>query len=432
MFPNFPDSLAIPCFLLLGATFILFVYHLLLYLHYREKIILRYCIYLLAISLYLLADMNLRISGTTTGMTTKLLLSGSFNFMVILAYASFLIEAIPASKMYYPRLYKIWQFASMATIAYISFCLLLCIRGPMGFERIIDIMNNVFRIMFVIIGLVATLALFPLIRDKFQVWIKWGAVSYLFFMGLVMIVVLFRNNEDLLGLSSMHYVYLGTLADIIIFSAAMSYKIKDLMLKVTEERGRLSRDLHDEIGATLSGVTLMSELVKNKLQNGSGENLVGYIERISNESRLLTEKMNDIIWAANPGNDSLEKIILRIQYYAGGICSAKNIRFHHSKPAEINDRALTTTTKNNLYLISKEAINNAVKYSGAGNIWFSVGKNGNHYQVLIRDDGSGFEMNGNANGNGLKNMKIRAEEMGAAIQINSGAGQGTNVELRFR
>ncbi len=431
MYANFPNGLAIPCFLLLGATFIMFVYHLLLYFQYRERIILKYCFYLLAISLYLLADINARIAGEGAQMTSKVLLADSFNFIVILAYASFIIEAIPGSRERYRKLYRIWQLVSGIAGIYILCCFAICIPGPIGYEGILGILNNVFRVVFVIIGIGASIILFPLMNDRFLNWIKWGAVIYLFFMGMVMLTMLATPANILFGLSPMQYVYLGILADIIIFSVAMSFKVKEIFRKVADVRNRLSRDLHDEIGATLSGVTLMSELVRNKLETKTGETIIPFIDRISEATKLMSEKMNDIVWAINPENDSLGKIIFRIQTYAAGICSARNIQLHVERPANSGDESLNLTARNNLYLICKEAINNAVKYSGARNIWVLLQQMGKQYRILIKDDGTGFVPAREVNGNGLKNIKARAAEMKASLDIRSVTGKGTTIELSF-
>ena len=431
MLPGFPMNVAIPFFILLGATFIMLVYHTLLYLQYREKVILKYCFYLLSISLYLLADLYSRIDRPANHLTVAVLLADAFNFITILSYASFLIETIPASKDRYKRLYTIWQFASTACLLYVLFCLIVCLIGTEGFEKAIFILNNIFRTIMIIIGVGASIIIFPLMKGKFLNCIKWGAISYLFFMGLVMIDVLLTSDRRLFGLNPMHYVYLGTFVEVVIFSVAMSYKVKDLYMKVAEVRNRLSRDLHDEIGATLSGVTLMSELVMKKLETGATNGIQNYVERITTESKQMSEKMNDIVWAANPDNDSLEKIIVKIQSYASGICSAKNIMLHFAKPPIRDEHAFSNTARNNLYLISKEAINNAVKYSGATNIWFIFELKGKQFTVSIRDDGNGFEPGSTVAGNGLKNMRARAEEMGAVIRVISGKDKGTAVELSF-
>jgi hypothetical protein len=112
MIPGFPLDLTIPCLLLLGALFIMFVYHLLLYRQYREKIILKYSFYLLAMFLYLIADINSRSAGNIEH-SSAMLITDSFNFIAILVYATFIIGSIPYAKQRYKRLYIVWNVSAI-------------------------------------------------------------------------------------------------------------------------------------------------------------------------------------------------------------------------------------------------------------------------------------------------------------------------------
>ncbi len=207
------------------------------------------------------------------------------------------------------------------------------------------------------------------------------------------------------------------------------YRINQLK-KMLLMRNKISQDLHDEVGATLSGVTLMSELAVEKIKSGDTPDSQRLVERIKEESKEMAEKMNDIVWAINPVNDSMEKVLSKIQAYGNNLCTSAGIQFHFSKP-ELKDGMLNMQIRNNIYLISKEAINNAVKYSGAGNIRFSLSGKKNKYVLRIEDDGVGFDADGLHNGNGLINIRSRAKEIGGDLNIRSTRGTGTLLELHF-
>lgn len=206
------------------------------------------------------------------------------------------------------------------------------------------------------------------------------------------------------------------------------YRINELK-KIHRLRSKISQDLHDEVGATLSGVTLMSELVMKKIKSGNEAEVQNYIERIAGESKEMAEKMNDIVWAINPRNDSLEKVLNKVQAYAMPVCSSRSIRFHATKPDEPLESGVSMLQRNNIYLICKEAINNAVKHSGAGNIWFSLEKKNGETCITIRDDGKGFEEINRRSGEGLLNMKARAAEIKAKFTILADKENGTLVQL---
>jgi signal transduction histidine kinase/ligand-binding sensor domain-containing protein len=207
------------------------------------------------------------------------------------------------------------------------------------------------------------------------------------------------------------------------------YRIGQLK-KILAMRAKISQDLHDEVGATLSGVTLMSELANEKLKANKSEESKMLMERITGESKDMAEKMNDIVWAINPMNDSMEKVLNKIFNYGNNLCGSKNIKFHFSKQ-DIKDETLNMQMRSNIYLISKEAINNAVKYSGAANISFELSGRKKSYLLKIKDDGKGFDTTTDYSGNGLQNMKARATEIDGRLQIESDINKGTEVILLF-
>ncbi|HEY5774186.1 MAG TPA: histidine kinase, partial [Chitinophagaceae bacterium] len=190
-------------------------------------------------------------------------------------------------------------------------------------------------------------------------------------------------------------------------------------------RVRISRDIHDEVGATLSGVALFSEIAKQKMDQHNEPDAKIYLDHISANSKDMVEKMGDIVWTINPENVSIDRIVARLKAYAVNLCGGKGIQIHFQVDEAIKDFFPDMPERKNIYLFSKEAINNAVKYSNGSNIFFSILKSNNKVALEIKDDGIGFDTNSIVKGNGLINMQTRAKELNAILAILSKPGKGT-------
>jgi len=137
------------------------------------------------------------------------------------------------------------------------------------------------------------------------------------------------------------------------------------------------------------------------------------------------------VWTINPENDQFEKIILRMRNFAFDLLGAKKIDFEFDADDDITRLKLPMEVRKNLYLIFKEAANNMVKYSEANRAMISIKEEKGNLTMLIRDNGKGFDLNQLTEGNGLKNMRKRAEEIGAKLLIESFPGSGTLIQLKI-
>ncbi|MEZ4740801.1 MAG: triple tyrosine motif-containing protein [Flavobacteriales bacterium] len=207
-------------------------------------------------------------------------------------------------------------------------------------------------------------------------------------------------------------------------------------LRLVHMRDRIARDLHDEIGSTLSSVALYSEVALREGDKGS----TGHAEtlaRISTSTSEMMESMNDIVWAVNSRNDDLLQVAQRMKAFAARISEAAEMHLEFHFDERLSDRPLTMVQRKNLYLIFKEAVNNAAKYSGGTALKVSLDRQQAEFVLHVEDDGKGMEASNGAHvhsggGNGLLNMSARAEEMGGTLHVDSANGQGTRVILRFR
>ena len=141
------------------------------------------------------------------------------------------------------------------------------------------------------------------------------------------------------------------------------------------------------------------------------------------------ESMSDIVWAINPENDKLESMISRMKEFAAEICEAKQIDLDFILAKEEDKISFDAGKRKNIFLIFKEAVNNAIKYSECSKLHVGFDKEGNKLIMEIKDNGKGFDTGHSKSGNGLKSMKERAASIGGFILIQSKAGQGTSVKL---
>jgi hypothetical protein len=212
--------------------------------------------------------------------------------------------------------------------------------------------------------------------------------------------------------------------------AIFKYRVNQLK-NIIALRLKISQDLHDEIGASISGINLLSQVASEKLQVNKTEEASEYLFKIKTYTQDVIEKLSDMVWVFNPQNDSIEKLLQRIRSFSIPIASSKNIELHFETDKETDTKNLSISQRKAIYLISKEALNNIFKYADCNNIYFSLYTSSSKWQLIIRDDGRGFIPSENENGNGLKNMKKRAEEIGAGFNIRSQNAGGTVITIEF-
>ncbi len=195
-------------------------------------------------------------------------------------------------------------------------------------------------------------------------------------------------------------------------------------LKLLALRNKIAGDLHDDVGATLSSISLFSQLAQSQ-----SKEVIPALQTIGESSRKMLDAMADIVWTINPENDEFEKIIMRMRSFAYELLGAKQIEFQFLVDENAEKLQLPMEARKNLYLIFKESLNNMVKYSNADQASMSIKTDRNRLSMMIRDNGKGFDAGKEYQGNGLKNMKRRAEEMGAILEIETAPGTGTTIKL---
>ena len=208
-------------------------------------------------------------------------------------------------------------------------------------------------------------------------------------------------------------------------------------IKLLSIRNNIASDLHDEIGSTLSSISISSTLIQKKMDSDPTE-VNGLLNQISNNTHNMMEAMSDIVWAINSKNDRFDNLVNRMRSFAIEILEPENILLHLQVSEHLNHVKLNMQQRKNFYLIFKEAVNNIAKYAACTNVWVDIESKGGKIMMKIKDDGKGFsaasikeDNRPQFGGNGLVNMYKRATELKGTIAIDSVVGKGTGIILEF-
>ena len=201
--------------------------------------------------------------------------------------------------------------------------------------------------------------------------------------------------------------------------------------KLQHVRDRIARDLHDDIGSTLGSISFYSEALKRKLGDTDDTMARQVAEKIGASSREMIDQMSDIVWSVDPKNDDAGALSERLHAFASDLLAPRNIALDFSADEAINDRRLSAEQRRNIFLICKEVLHNTVKYAGAGHVTITLITTGRSLELTITDDGKGFDpLNTDSyNGNGLPNMRTRAQAIGAQFTVDSAHGKGTCARI---
>ncbi len=207
------------------------------------------------------------------------------------------------------------------------------------------------------------------------------------------------------------------------------YRMRQLLV-IHRIRNNISKDLHDEVGATLSSIRILSEVAHQKVKENQLDYSGQLMAKVSIQAAEMAENMSDIIWTFNPYNDHLGKMIQRLQLQFYDLCEAKEIRLQTAISDSAIAISLSLEVRKNIYLICKEAIHNAVKYADGDLIELTVSGGTRLLKIDIRDNGKGFINDPKSQGNGIRNMTLRAEEIKAELSIKP-TREGTHININF-
>jgi signal transduction histidine kinase len=433
-------------FLLSQILYVLFQWMMI-----RRKEYFYYFLYLLVISLYFLSKYE-SLYGVDLLFSRfpilKVYLSKTLLIVPYFLYFRFVrtFLEIPA---HYKSLNRWIVWLEYFLLAYIIFDLVFIVTT---FN--VKLQSEIFTYVFLLVFILATSFIIYMFRQR-QVLVYYVLTGSFFvgvgnMLGLVFTYLADDVHVNLGFHNMLLFSQVGIILEIICFTAGLGYKshaaekekIKSQkrlieQLKTNEKlqanmqniRNKIAQDLHDDIGSTLSSISILSELILKDKCAGQTIEMIG---EIKDSSITLMEKMDDIIWSINPKNDSLENLLLRIKRFASNLFEARSIEYNITIQEHIDQLKFSMEYRQHIYLILKESINNLVKYSKATMALIDVSFDQCVLEIRVKDNGIGFVMSDNFDGNGILSMKNRAALMQADLMISTKPGEGTNVLLKVK
>lgn len=223
------------------------------------------------------------------------------------------------------------------------------------------------------------------------------------------------------------FFILSTLAISLLIYLFYRYRLRQV-LHIQQIRNGISADMHDEIGSTLSSITFYSQALLMQMDRAEHQQVV---RKIKENAQQVQEGISDIVWSVKAGSDEIQDVFARMFHFGSGLAESKGITFHFETDPRLENRKLDMQARKNLYLIFKEAINNAAKYAECSTLNVDIRLENGKVTMVIRDNGQGFDPQAAKKGNGLANMQQRATQMGGRLTIASESMRGTVVKLMF-
>ena len=410
--------------LLLGDAFALCIYHVFLYIQYKERVIIAYSIYLFSLTAYITVYL-ISISYFSQNRFAFInYVKESMSVLTVLGYCYFLFAVLEEWHEKYPFFFRILKMIMIVMLGYCMFAILAGVFKLQG-SLINEILPYSSRIILLIMAIVAAYIFFPLMKSHFLRLIKFGSAAYLFIVALIVLTIV--SDKVFFGLNNIYLFFTGVFIDIVIFSMAMAYKVRSVLTHVMEIKQKISQDLHDDIGASLSSLQIYSTIAEQTFKE-KPEKAMEMLEKISVQSKTLMENMGDIVWSMKTNDNHTASLEAKIKNYSVELLEDMNIdfSFHIAPVAEMILQ--NATARKNILLIIKEALNNMAKYSKASQANLFIDVTGKQLELRITDNGVGFDTaQKTGTGNGLQNMKNRAAELEGNLIIESAEGGGTSL-----
>jgi ligand-binding sensor domain-containing protein/signal transduction histidine kinase len=212
--------------------------------------------------------------------------------------------------------------------------------------------------------------------------------------------------------------------------ARVRLKRRISMLKIRNtrevERARIARDLHDELGASLTEIALLADL---GAEQAEGSDFQKHLDELSNKSRILGLTLDEIVWAVNPREDTLASLTDYLASFATEFLDRAGIKLRLNIATGMPDLPLDATVRHSVFLAVREAFNNMVKHSGAKSAWLNMTLDGNILDISVEDDGKGVDDYAISRGHGLENFRIRMQACGGESKISNRTEGGTVVRF---
>jgi ligand-binding sensor domain-containing protein/signal transduction histidine kinase len=199
---------------------------------------------------------------------------------------------------------------------------------------------------------------------------------------------------------------------------------------VESERARIAKDIHDELGSSLTRIMLLGQRTQEDINNP--EELAAHAGKIVSSSRATIQSMDEIVWAVDPKKDTLEGLVGYINQFAGEYFEGTKVRCRLEMPEDLPPLMLTAEIRHDLFLVVKEALTNVLKHSHASEVRVRVAEAAGVVEIVVEDNGQGFaveDIGARKGGNGLENMRKRMGRLGGRFEITSAPGTGARLQM---
>jgi signal transduction histidine kinase/ligand-binding sensor domain-containing protein len=210
----------------------------------------------------------------------------------------------------------------------------------------------------------------------------------------------------------------------------MKQKVQDLRMNglLAAERSRISSDLHDDLGASLTELSILSEIAT---ENPDDASLRSSLHQLSHKAKRVAGALDEIVWATNPAEDSLRSLVDYLSAFIREFLDTVQIPLSTRIERKIPDLTIGPRSRHNVLLAAREAVNNAVKHAAPQSIFLRITIADNQLIIQIQDDGIGFDVVSSTAGSGLRNLKTRMKDCGGDFRIESIQATGTTVTLNL-
>lgn len=370
--------------------------------------------------------------------------------MGIIFYMYFMLRFLE-TRSQHPFLYKLYSSGiGLLVLSIFIFSYFHFFTNNFEAEHLVESITK-----FILLAMTIVFLVYGMMRwdDRLLRFLFWGNLCLLVFslVSLLLSVILPSNFLPGLWNSALFYYEIGLFLELVFFFAGLNFKNRLLIIAQTrererlktenrmkeyekelavykaqqEERQRISADMHDELGAGMTAIRLMSEIARNKMKEATPVE----IAKISNSANEVLNKMNAIIWSMNSGNDTLDNLVSYIRSYAIEYFESTAVLCKVHTPDQIPSIEITGDKRRNIFLSVKETLNNTLKHAQATKVTIDFEINA---RLIIRmsDNGKGIDLeNLRRFGNGLKNIARRMESIGGSYSIENKGGTVTTLSL---
>lgn len=438
-----------------GALLILSIFQLTIYLQQKDKAYLHYSLYLFVMAVFNVVRMlDARLTSfyplpIHTVQTLDAILS-NLGFLMYVNFLGVVLNISRSDKFFF----KSWRFIQFFVLVALSIYTVL--KFSNNYDHAAEIIMACCSFFCMGYGLLLIIRLFRFIQETFYLLIITGTtiVVVSIIAGLVVCYFIYHDRLSFSGLALME---IGMFLETIFLSAAMGYRLKlayrekeiyhQNLLQETKRNEQLakqtaqllrkeldlrkwqievSRDLHDDLGASLSAIHVYST-VASKVMDTDRVKAKDVLHHINTNARQIMENMSDIVWAISTTENHSITLENKLKNYGYELLNPLGIYCNYQIEKEVEKKLLHSQTRKNVLMVAKEAMNNIAKYSQATESKVKVAIEQNNLAMEISDNGKGFEIETRRLGNGLSNMKQRVEAMNGFFSCFSEKGKGTVI-----